>query len=71
MKRLIRLSPEAAGRLMRRHSVAEALLIEQQRYLTEFTRRVRETLGTEALWQLQADTRNAIALAELQQEVSA
>ena len=71
MKRLIRLSPEAAGRLQREHAAAVACAREQERYLAEFTRCVRGALGTEALWQLQAEARNATALAELQQEVSA
>lgn len=71
MTRLIRLSPEAAGRLHREHAAAVTHAREQERYLAEFTRRVRTAIGTEALWQLQAEARNAIALAELQQEVSA
>lgn len=68
---LCRLSPEAAGQLVKEHARDQKKLQEAERLLAAFTVEVRNVLGTEAVWALQSKARNAIALAELQRELRA
>lgn len=68
---LCRLSPEAAGQLVHEHARNQKKLQEAERLLAAFTFEVRNVLGPEAVWSLQAKARNTIALAELQKELRA
>ena len=65
---LCRLSPEAAGQLVRDHGRLTKRLAEAERFNAELQRQIRNTLGTEGLWSLQRAARQAIALQQLQEE---
>lgn len=68
---LCRLSPEAAGQLVHEHARNQKKLQEAERLLAAFTVEVRNILGAEAVWSLQAKARNTMALADLQKELRA
>ncbi|MCP1647260.1 hypothetical protein [Pseudomonas nitroreducens] len=68
---LCRLSPEAAGQLMHDHERCTKKLLETERYLAALTVEIRNTLGPETVWSIQAKARQTVALNDLQKELRA
>jgi len=68
---LARLSPEAGGKALHdlEHATARIALLQTEH--TALQQAIRAELGTETLWRLQANARNAIALQQLQEEIAA
>lgn len=67
---LLRLTPEAAGKLQHDHNRALAKLAQLEREHTELQHQIRALFGTETLWKLRTDARNAVLLADLKQEAA-
>lgn len=67
---LLRLTPEAAGKLQHDHNRAIAKLSQLEREHTELQNQIRAQLGTETLWKLRTDARNAVLLVDLKQEAA-
>lgn len=68
---LRRLSPEAAGKALHDLSRAEGRLAQLNTEHSALLSAIRTEFGTETLWRLQAEARNAIALQQLQEEIAA
>ncbi|AWK98657.1 hypothetical protein [Stutzerimonas stutzeri] len=68
---LRRLSPEAGGKALHDLSRAEQRLAQLNTEHRALQQAIRSELGTETLWRLQANARNAVALQQLQEEIAA
>lgn len=68
---LRRLSPEAGGKALHNLSRAEQRLAQLKTEHNALLSTIRTEFGTEILWRLQANARNAIALQQLQEEIAA
>ena len=68
---LLRLTPEAAGKLQHDHDRALARLAQMEIKLAELERQVRAQFGAEAYWLLRNNARNAALANQLQQEIAA
>lgn len=68
---LLRLDPEAAGRLQRDHNRATKKLAEAERFNAALQARIRRDLGTEALWAMQREIRQQLLLEDLVKERAA
>lgn len=68
---LLRLDPEAAGRLQRDHDRATKKLAEAERFSAALQARIRRDLGTEALWAMQREIRQQLLLEDLVKERAA
>lgn len=67
---LLRLTPEAAGKLQHDYDRAITKLARLEREHTELQNQIRAQLGTETLWKLRTDARNAVLLVDLKQEAA-
>ncbi|NVZ62030.1 hypothetical protein [Pseudomonas gingeri] len=67
---LLRLTPEAAGKLQQQHAKATAELSALTRHRKEFDRQLKDLIGYEALRKLHKDTTNALLLADLVKEAA-
>jgi len=68
---LRRLSPEAAGKALHDLARATARIEQLQTEHNALQHAIRAELGTETLWRLQANARNAVLASQLQQEIAA
>lgn len=68
---LLRLTPEAAGKLQHDHTRALARLAQMETELAELERQVSAQYGAEAYWLLRNNARNAALANQLQQEIAA
>lgn len=68
---LLRLDPEAAGRLQHNHDRAIKKLSEAERFSAALQARIRRDLGTEALWAMQREIRQQLLLEDLVKERAA
>lgn len=68
---LLRLTPDAAGKLQHDHNRALARLAQMETELAELERQVRAQFGAEAYWQLRNNARNAALAEQLKQEIAA
>ncbi|WP_010490730.1 hypothetical protein [Pseudomonas sp. S9] len=68
---LLRLSPDAAGRLQHEHTRAVARLETITAELKELENQVRTEYGAATLWRLRAAARNQVTLKQLKREVAA
>lgn len=67
---LLRLTPEAAGKLQHEHNRSITKLAALQREHIELQNQIRAQFGNEALWELREATRNALLLTDLRQEAA-
>ncbi|MFI8736555.1 hypothetical protein ACIGKM_11640 [Ectopseudomonas toyotomiensis] len=67
---LLRLTPEAAGKLQHDYDRAITKLAQLEREHTELQNQIRTQLGAETLWKLRTDTRNAVLLVDLKKEAA-
>lgn len=67
---MLRLSPQAAGKLQQQCANATTELREMTRYRKEFDRQLKELIGYEALRKLHKDTGNALLLVDLVKEAA-
>ena len=68
---LLRISPDAAGKLQYDHTRALARLAQIETELAELERQVRAQFGAEAYWLLRNNARNAALAEQLKQEIAA
>ncbi|MCG6541720.1 hypothetical protein MCB86_16730 [Pseudomonas sp. KSR10] len=68
---LHRLTPEAAGKALHDLERATKRADQLETQLAALHQAIREEHGTETLWRLQANARNAVALQQLQEEIAA
>ncbi|MFL1524190.1 hypothetical protein [Pseudomonas sp. O230] len=67
---MLRLTPEAAGKLQQQCTKASTEMQELTRYRKEFDRQLALLIGNDSLRQLHKDTKNALLLADLVKEVA-
>ncbi|WLH16140.1 hypothetical protein [Pseudomonas simiae] len=67
---MLRLTPQAGGRLQQQHAKATRELRALTRYSKEFDRQLKALIGYEALRQLHKATDNALLLADLVREAA-
>lgn len=68
---LLRLDPEAAGRLQHDHNRATKKLRAAERFNAALQARIRKDLGIEALWKMQREIRDQLLLEDLVKERAA
>ena len=67
---MLRLTPEAAGKLQQQCAKATTELQELTRFRKEFDRQLAVLIGNDNLRKLQKDTKNALLLADLVKEAA-
>ncbi|QBQ11056.1 hypothetical protein [Pseudomonas sp. SXM-1] len=67
---MLRLAPQAAGKLQQQHAKATKELRALTRYSKEFDRQLKALIGYEALRQLHKATDDALLLADLMREAA-
>lgn len=67
---LARLTPEAGGKALHDLQRSTARIVQLEAQLAALHQAIRAEFGTETLWRLQANARNAIALQQLQVEIA-
>ncbi len=67
---MLRLTPEAAGKLQQQCTKASTEMQELTRYRKEFDRQLALLIGNDSLRKLHKDTKNALLLADLVKEVA-
>lgn len=67
---MLRLTPEAAGKLQQQCTKASTEMQELTRYRKELDRQLALLIGNDSLRKLHKDTKNALLLADLVKEVA-
>ncbi|AZC49671.1 hypothetical protein [Pseudomonas chlororaphis] len=67
---LLRLTPQAAGKLQQEFTKVLTALQELSRFRKEFDRQLAERIGADAVRQLHKDTKHSLLLADLVKEAA-